>query len=277
MTYLQALEEGTKRLLSEQIEEARNDAGLLLMYVSNLSRSALFLKGPEKMPDSELERFEEMIEKRAQHEPLQYLTGEQVFCGLEFTVRPGVLIPRPETELLSEEVFQQASGKRVLDLCTGSGCIAVTVAKLGNPSFTAASDLSETALEIAKENAQRNDACVTFFQGDLFENVTGSYDIIVSNPPYIRSDEVDTLMPEVKEHEPRLALDGSEDGLVFYRRIIKDAPDYLEPDGKLMFEIGHDQGAEVAELMWQRGFTEVRVRKDYAGLDRMVFGTWSGK
>lgn len=277
MTYLQALEKGTERLVSAEIEEARNDAGLLLMHVSGLTRASLFLKGTEEIPEEEQCRFEMLLAQRAEHEPLQYLTGEQDFCGLTFTVRTGVLIPRPETELLAEEVFSKSAGKRVLDLCTGSGCIAVTVAKLGNPALVAAADLSEQALAIAKENAERNDARVAFFCGDLFEAVTGTYDIIVSNPPYIKSETVETLMPEVKEYEPRMALDGSADGLLFYRRIIQDAPEYLEPDGKLMFEIGFDQGDAVAELMRQRGFSEVRVRKDYAGLDRMVFGTWSGK
>lgn len=277
MTYLQALEKGTERLVSAEIEEARNDAGLLLMHVSGLTRASLFLKGTEEIPEEEQCRFEMLLAQRAEHEPLQYLTGEQDFCGLTFTVRTGVLIPRPETELLAEEVFSKSAGKRVLDLCTGSGCIAVTVEKLGNPALVAAADLSEQALAIAKENAERNDARVAFFCGDLFEAVTGTYDIIVSNPPYIKSETVETLMPEVKEYEPRMALDGSADGLLFYRRIIQDAPEYLEPDGKLMFEIGFDQGDAVAELMRQRGFSEVRVRKDYAGLDRMVFGTWSGK
>ena len=277
MTYLQMLEEGCGRLLEASIEEARQDATLLLLEVSGFSRADLFLEGQEQMPAEKEEDFRRLLARRVQHEPLQYLIGEQDFCGLPFSVRKGVLIPRPETELLEEAVFRSSEGKKVLDLCTGSGCIAITVARLGKPALVAASDLSADALKLAQENAAKNNAEVTFFCGDLFASVCGRYDIIVSNPPYIRSDVIATLMPEVREYEPRLALDGSEDGLVFYRRIVNEAPDYLEQNGRLMFEIGHDQGKAVAELMRQRGFEDIEVRKDYAGLDRMVFGVWSGK
>jgi len=162
----------------------------------------------------------------------------------------------------------------VLDMCTGSGCIAVTVAKLGNPSFVAASDASEEALEIAKENAKQQETEVTFFHGDLFENVEGTYDIIVSNPPYIKSEVVDTLMSDVRDYEPRMALDGKEDGLYFYRRICAEAKEYLHPGGNLMFEIGHDQGETVPKLLLAEGYTEIEVKQDYAGLDRMVFAVW---
>lgn len=274
MTYLQALEEGSRRLSAAGIEEARQDAGLLLSYVTRMGRAELFFRGPESVSEAEKQRFFGLIGKRAQRIPLQYITGEQEFCGLRFAVREGVLIPRLETELLAEAVFTSCAGKKVLDLCTGSGCIAVTVAKLGSPALTAAADISEEALGIAKENARFYQAGVRFFCGDLLECVEGRYDVIVSNPPYVRRDVIAALMPEVREHEPELALDGGEDGLLFYRRIIFAAPDFLEPDGRLMFEIGHDQGGDVRELMERRGFAEVEVKKDYAGLDRMVFGVW---
>lgn len=274
MTYLQALEEGSRRLSAAGIEEARQDAGLLLSYVTRMGRAELFFRGPESVSEAEKQRFFGLIGKRAQRIPLQYITGEQEFCGLRFAVREGVLIPRPETELLAEAVFTSCAGKKVLDLCTGSGCIAVTVAKLGSPALTAAADISEEVLGTAKENARFHQAGVRFFCGDLLECVEGRYDVIVSNPPYIRRDVIAALMPEVREHEPELALNGGEDGLLFYRRIIFAAPDFLEPDGRLMFEIGHDQGGDVRELMERRGFAEVEVKKDYAGLDRMVFGVW---
>lgn len=274
MTYLQALEEGSRRLSAAGIEEARQDAGLLLSYITRMGRAELFFRETESVSEAERACFFELIGKRAQRIPLQYITGEQEFCGLRFAVREGVLIPRPETELLAEAVFTSCAGKKVLDLCTGSGCIAVTVAKLGSPALTAAADISEEALGIAKENARFHQARVRFFCGDLLECVEGRYDVIVSNPPYVRRNVIVALMPEVREHEPELALDGGEDGLLFYRRIIFAAPDFLEPDGRLMFEIGHDQGGDVRELMERRGFAEVEVKKDYAGLDRMVFGVW---
>ena len=271
MTYAGLMAGAEKELLDAGFSEARTDVRVLMMHICGMDFMALLRDGGEQVPTEVEQRFYAALSERLNHVPVQYITGEQDFCGLTFSVRPGVLIPRPETELLAEAVFQAAEGRRVLDLCTGSGCIAVTVAKLGNPAFVAASDYSEEALAIAGENASRLDADVTFYHGDLFEAVEGRYDIIVSNPPYIKSEVVDTLMPEVREYEPRLALDGRTDGLYFYRRICKEAKEYLIPRGRLMFEIGHDQGNEVAALLQAEGYSEIEVRKDYAGLDRMVF------
>ncbi|MBR6538058.1 MAG: peptide chain release factor N(5)-glutamine methyltransferase [Lachnospiraceae bacterium] len=276
MTYSELMADGVRQLTDAGFPEARTDVRVLLFHACGLDFMSFLRDGELQVPAEQERRFAEMLSRRMEHVPVQYITGEQDFCGLSFSVQPGVLIPRPETELLAEAVFTDAKGKRVLDMCTGSGCIAVTVAKLGAPAFTAASDYSEEALCVAKKNAELLNADVTFFQGDLFENVEGAYDIIVSNPPYIKSKVIEELMPEVKEFEPRMALDGTADGLLFYRRITAEAKRYLTPGGRLMFEIGHDQGDEVAGLLAAEGYGSVEVKKDYAGLDRMVFAVWPG-
>lgn len=276
MTYSELMADGVKLLSDAGFEDARTDVRDLLFHACKMDFMSFLRDGASEVPAEQEAYFREILARRRNHEPVQYITGEQEFCGLNFHVQPGVLIPRPETELLAEAVFKEASGKRVLDLCTGSGCIAITVAKLGTPAFVAASDDSAEALAIAKGNAERLDAAVTFFQGDLFENVEGRYDIIVSNPPYIKSEVVDGLMPEVREFEPRMALDGTADGLLFYRRICGDAKHFLNPGGRLMFEIGHDQGETVPGILATEGYVSIEVRKDYAGLDRMVFAVWPG-
>lgn len=274
MTYSELVAAGVEKLSEAGFEEARTDVRDLVFYVCGMDFMALLRDGANEVPTEQEQRFFELLSERMKHVPVQYLTGEQEFCGLKFAVRPGVLIPRPETELLAEAVFQNSVGKRVLDMCTGSGCIAITVAKLGDPSFVAASDYSVGALSIARENAGSQEAEVTFFHGDLFESVEGMYDIIVSNPPYIKSEVVDGLMSEVRDFEPRMALDGKEDGLYFYRRICAEAKAHLTPGGRLMFEIGYDQGETVPKLLAEEGYTEIEVKKDYAGLDRMVFAVW---
>ena len=276
MTYSELMADGVKALADAGFDEARTDVRILLFHACELDFMTFLRDGALPVPEKQEEEFRIMLTRRMNHEPVQYITGEQEFCGLKFFVQPGVLIPRPETELLAEAVFTESAGKRILDMCTGSGCLAVTVAKLGNPAFTAASDYSSEALAVAKKNAEVLDAAVTFFQGDLFENVKGTYDIIVSNPPYIKSKVIEELMPEVKAYEPRIALDGTEDGLLFYRRIVTDAKEFLVPGGRLMFEIGHDQGDEVSLLLAEERYASVEVRKDYAGLDRMVFAVWPG-
>ena len=208
----------------------------------------------KELPGEQKEVYEAALKKRAGHIPLQHITGEQEFMGLPFLVNADVLIPRQDTEILVEEALKKAKpGMRVLDLCTGSGCIIA-------------------ALCVAKKNAGRNGVSPVFVQGDLFEPVKGTFDLIVSNPPYIPTAEIEKLMPEVREHEPLLALDGKEDGLVFYKRIIEEGYPYLKPGGFLMFEIGCDQGKEVSARMEQAGYQDVKIIKDLAGLDRVVIG-----
>lgn len=192
--------------------------------------------------------------------------------GLSFAVNPHVLIPRQDTEILVEEAQKRIhAGMDALDLCTGSGCIIVSLSKYA-PIHAAASDISAQALKTAKENAKRHGVTVDFIESDLFEGITSRYDIIVSNPPYIPTEEIKTLMPEVREFEPFLALDGKEDGLFFYRKIIREANSHLKPDGFLLLEIGCGQGKDVACLMEAEGYKEITIRKDLSGLDRIVIG-----
>ena len=277
MTYSEVMEKAVRELTEAGFEEARTDVRELMEFVSKKSRTELLFCGNDTIPREQKEQFSSLLASRKEHMPVQYLTEVQEFCGLNFRVNENVLVPRPETELLAEAVFRQSEGKRVLDMCTGSGCIAITVAKLGKPALVAASDASEGALLVAKQNASENEAEVEFFCGDLFETVTGCYDIIVSNPPYIKTAVIEDLMAEVREFEPRMALDGKEDGLYFYRRICEEAKAFLVPGGRLMFEIGHDQGEAVPELLREAGYEAVEVKQDYAGLDRMVFAVWPDK
>jgi len=264
----------------------QSDAMLLLEYVSGYSRSEICLRYRDVIPEDVAERFAELLEFRGQHIPVQYITGQQNFMGFELSVTPDVLIPRPETELLAERVIHACEGKDVLDLCTGSGCIAIAVRCLGKAKSVSASDISEAALTIAAKNAKMHGAEIEFRQGDLFEaweaccKGTRSdtvdeenkkcFDIIVSNPPYIPTEEIIGLMPEVREYEPLLALDGMEDGLQFYRRIAAECRTYLNPGGSVFLEIGCEQGKDVAELFRKAGFANVQIYQDYAGLDRMV-------
>ena len=196
--------------------------------------------------------------------------------GYTFKVTPDVLIPRADTETVLEEVLlkvpQTLKNLKILDLCTGSGCIAISLALILNPEVCIGTDISEKALKIAKANGENLAPMVKFIQSALFENVTASYDLIISNPPYITTEECGKLMPEVKDHEPMLALDGKEDGLYLYKKIIKEAKNYLNPDGMLAFEIGYDQGEAVKNLMEAQDFACVEIKKDLSGLDRLVFG-----
>ncbi|MBQ2405395.1 MAG: peptide chain release factor N(5)-glutamine methyltransferase [Lachnospiraceae bacterium] len=230
------------------------------------------------------EQFYKMvIEKRAKRIPLQHITGEQEFMGLTFRVNENTLIPRQDTEVLVEEALRELSdGMRILDVCTGSGCILLSLMKYSNECEGIGLDISAKALEVAKENARLlNVQNVDFVESDLFEALENEkvnvgkdrfFDIIISNPPYIESAVIETLMPEVKDHEPMLALDGKEDGLFFYRKIVDKAPEYIRKGGKLLFEIGYNQGEAVRQLMLDKGFTKVEVIKDFAGLDRVVCG-----
>lgn len=271
---LSELNENIIAILNEaEIKEAELEAFYIIEAVMKLSRPMFFLKKGEKVLQQDVDNCLAIAEKRKQHMPLQYILGSQEFMGLNFKVTPDVLIPRQDTEGLVEEVIKMLKPKmKVLDMCTGSGCIAVSLAKLGKNVQVTAVDVSAKALEIAKENAVANEVTVNFIESDMFQRITQKYDIIVSNPPYIRSQEVTTLMPEVRDYEPHLALDGKEDGLYFYRKLAKEAGDFLTPGGILCLEIGYDQGKEVAQLLREQGFVQVRVEKDLCGLDRNVYG-----
>ena len=273
MNRKEAYELGITRLTEAGIEEAKSDTLLLLDGICHVTRNDILLHGEIVLEEEMAQAFSEALTKRCERIPVQYITGVQNFMGLEFMVNENVLIPRFDTEILVEEVMKHLhDGFSVLDMCTGSGCIVLSLLHYSNDCIGVGVDISEAALAVAKANCEKLGKNATFLQSDLFEKVEGTYDIIVSNPPYIRSDVIPTLMEEVKGHEPMLALDGMEDGLYFYRKIIEESPKYLNGGGMLFFEIGYDQGEDVSCLMEEAGFKEVKVVKDYAGLDRVVFG-----
>ncbi len=283
MTYREAYEQG-KRLLAEHgIEEAGTDARLLLEYVCHTDYQTLYTQGERVLDELQANIYVNYLKRRADRIPLQYLTHTQSFMGLDFYVNEHTLIPRPDTEILVEEVMRCGQdGMAILDLCTGSGCILLSLLRYSNGCLGVGTDVSKEALAVAEGNAKTlgfaekmTQGELLFLQGDLYDALQKkmpAFDVIVSNPPYIRSEVIPTLMPEVKEHEPRLALDGGDDGLTFYRRIIDGAPAHVKRESALFFEVGADQGDAVKELMLQAGYRDVRIVKDYAGLDRVVCG-----
>lgn len=276
ITYAQVLEQAQRKLKQRQIPDADLDARFLLEYVMNWNTASYFLHSQEEMKPEQYQIFWNLIEKRARHIPLQHLTGEQEFMGLVFRVSDAVLIPRQDTETLVELALQETKGKRVLDVCTGSGCIAISLQQLGEPAVCHGIDLSEDALEIARANADRLQAEVTFWKSDLFDTVAEQYDVIVSNPPYIPPSVLDNLMPEVREYEPRMALDGGIDGLDFYRKLAKESGKHLIAGGQIFMEIGHDQGEAVVALFQSTGYDRVKAYKDLSGRDRVVHAVWNG-
>lgn len=273
MTYREAINLGEKVLSIADITDRKTDAWLLLAMVCKIERSFYYLHMEEEMPEEQLREYEIALKKRAEHVPLQYIVGETEFMGLKFNVNSSVLIPRQDTETLVEQALKVVKpGMKVLDLCTGSGCIIVSILHNVPDVEGYAIDISKQALNVAKENAKLNDVSVIFERSDLFDHVTGTFDVIVSNPPYIRTEEIVKLMPEVQMFEPLEALDGKEDGLYFYRKIITECRDYLNPEGRILFEIGYDQGEDVSALLREAGFKEVTVIKDLAQNDRVVTG-----
>ncbi len=273
MTYREAIETGTRILQKENIADAKIDAWYLLQMACKIDRNFYYLHEEDELTAEQQSEYESTVHKRAEHVPLQYIIGEQEFMGLKFKVNSNVLIPRQDTETLVEEALRVAKpGMRVLDLCTGSGCIIISLAKNVADISCTGSDISKQALLVAKENAKANEVEVEWERSDLFENISGTFDLIVSNPPYIPTGEIPGLMPEVRDFEPVDALDGKEDGLYFYRIITEKSPEYLTSDGYLYFEIGYDQGEAVSAMMRQCGYTQVEVLKDLAGNDRVVKG-----
>lgn len=274
MTYRELYEKGTAKLAQAGVEEAALDARLLLEFVCRISRSDLLVHGDREPEAAQQEHYCRLIERRSERIPLQHLTGTQEFMGLDFMVNEHVLIPRQDTEILVEEVMRHLhDGFRILDMCTGSGCILLSLLHYSNDCAGIGADISEDALKVAQKNAESlQEQGAVFVQSDLFSNIEGKFEIIVSNPPYIRSDVIPTLMEEVRLHEPMAALDGFEDGLHFYREIIAQSRDYLCGGGQLFFEIGYDQKEAVMELMEEAGFKNVTAVRDFAGLDRVVYG-----
>ena len=275
MTLQETYEYGKKQLNTVGIPEFELDAWYLLEHVTGMSRTQYFMCSNQEVEEEKFLLYREYIEKRMQHIPLQHLTGVQEFMGLTFEVNEHVLIPRQDTEVLVEHVLKTLEpGMRILDMCTGSGCILLSLLHGERGALGVGVDLSEEALKVAKKNAEKLEIASTFVQSDLFEKVEGRYDVIVSNPPYICTAVIEELQEEVRLHDPRMALDGKEDGLYFYRKIIEESTKYLNKNGTLYFEIGHDQGDAVKKQMEEAGFVEVTVKKDLAGLDRVVFGVY---
>lgn len=288
MTLYDLLTEGSAALLQAGDTDGENDAKLLLFEVFHLDLVHFLMDRLRPLSESDAETQEKMqtyrgmIAKRASRIPLQQILGSQEFMGLEFYVNEHVLIPRQDTETLVELVLQEQQGreKKLLDLCTGSGCIAISLAVKGGYESVTATDLSEEALKVAERNAKTHQKKNIFRQGDLFSALprteAGTFDIITSNPPYIPTAVIATLEPEVREHEPMMALDGTEDGLRFYRQIAQEAGTWLKPGGAIYLEIGYDQGEAVSGLLREAGFDKVRVVKDLPGKDRVVCGVWPG-
>ncbi|MCQ2521132.1 MAG: peptide chain release factor N(5)-glutamine methyltransferase [Lachnospiraceae bacterium] len=269
------LQKGIRLLTEAGITDAEVDARILLEEICHITRTDLLLRPTQEVEESQ---YLACIEKRLRHIPLQHILGKAPFMGHSFYVSDKVLVPRADTEILTELAINAlpADG-RVLDLCTGSGCILCSVLLAMEMATGEGIDISVEALEIAQKNLQQFPSLENrgkVYQSNLFENVESTFDVIVSNPPYICTDVIETLSPEVKDHDPRLALDGGVDGLDFYRSIIQQAGSYLKDGGQLLFEIGYDQGMAVSNLMTEKGFVEVTVIKDYAGLDRVVKGIW---
>lgn len=273
MTYREAVEFGTKCLTDAGVPDAALDAWYLLQMVCRIERSYYYVHGEEDITQDAQKEYEIAIQKRAEHIPLQYIIGEQEFMGLRFKVNSNVLIPRQDTETLVEQVLKIVKpGMKVLDLCTGSGCVLISVLKNAPELTGMGSDISKTALLVAKENAKLHEVDADWIRSDLFDNITETFDVIMANPPYIPTGEILSLMPEVRDFEPENALDGGADGLDFYRKIAGQVKDYLNPGGYVYMEIGYDQGEAVSELMRNSGFTEVEVIKDLARNDRVVKG-----
>ncbi len=272
MTFEEAWSYGKLVLQSVGILECELDSWYLLEYLFKIDKSWYYLHSSEKMPEEKVQEYELLLKKRSERVPLQYITGSQEFMGLNFKVNSHVLIPRQDSETLVEEAVKRLEpDMEVLDLCTGSGCVIISIMKQKKIIGTA-SDISKQALLIAKENAKSNQMEVNLVRSDLFQNITGKYDMIVANPPYIPTEEIAGLMPEVRIFEPIDALDGKEDGMYFYHRIVRESRKFLKSNGYLCLEIGHDQGGRVAFLMEENGYRNVKVVKDLARNNRVVCG-----
>lgn len=274
MTIRSAIQSGVSALQAAGVPDPQTDAGILLSHVLGIPRMELLLHGLQALTEEQEQRFSSLLLSRASRKPLQYLLGDQGFYGLLFSVNEHVLIPRPETETLCEHALlylRTLPAPRVLDLCTGSGAIAVTIKHECPAAQVIATDIDASALAVAKKNAKRNEADISWAQGDLFEPITGErFHCIVCNPPYIENAACKALQPEVLQ-EPMLALTGGEDGLDFYRRIAYEAPLHLYPNGLLCLEIGDQQAKAVCALLAEENrFQNISMHCDLSGSPRVV-------
>lgn len=285
-TFHELLTQGIQLLMNAGIEEARLDAWLLLEYTADISRAWYYAHPESEVNEEIVSEYLSLCQKRAEHIPLQHLTHQVCFMGYDFYVDERVLVPRQDTEVLAEEALHQLRNMRnprILDMCTGSGCLLLSLLMELPDATGTGVDISAAALAVAERNRKNLElekravlVQSDTFSGDYFQknsgNISLEYDMLISNPPYIPTEDIGKLMEEVRFHDPVLALDGREDGLYFYRRITEQAGKYLKPGGWLMYEIGCEQGTDVSAIMQGEGFTEVTVKKDLAGLDRVVIG-----
>ena len=288
MNYSDTIQFGTRILEAAGISEAALDARLLLEFVTGCTYAAILTYPDTDVSGEQAALYEKYIKERASHIPYSHITGICEFMGLEFFVNEHVLIPRQDSECLVEEAMRFVfDGSEILDLCTGSGCLLISLMHYKNNCHGVGVDISEDAIAVArrnaavrKEHAQPGEGDIDFFAGDLYDAIPGqttSFDVIISNPPYIKSDVIPTLSPEVRDHEPVIALDGGADGLDLYRRIIDGAGSYLRKEGLIFLEIGYDQAEAVTALLADAGFSGINVVKDFGGNDRVVSARLTNK
>lgn len=278
LTYRQMCHNGAAILADAGITDAEYDSFALLEYITGMDRTAYILNGSKSVPGDIAERYDAVIDRRSSHIPLQHITGQAWFYGRGFNVNSDVLVPRQDTEVLVSEALKVINAKdSVLDMCTGSGCIIITLALEKKLGRALGADISEAALKVASGNREKLGADdVTFVKSNIFSDINVNddelFDVIVSNPPYIATGEIETLTEEVIIHDPYIALDGLEDGLHFYREITQQSMNYIKSGGWLLYEIGCTQAHDVSDIMSEYGYSNIKVIKDLAGLDRVVMG-----
>lgn len=278
LTYRQMCHNGAAILADAGITDAEYDSFALLEYITGMDRTAYILNGSKSVPEDIAERYDAVIDRRSSHIPLQHITGQAWFYGRGFNVNSDVLVPRQDTEVLVSEALKVINAKdSVLDMCTGSGCIIITLALEKKLGRALGADISEAALKVASGNREKLGADdVTFVKSNIFSDINVNdeelFDVIVSNPPYIATGEIETLTEEVRIHDPYIALDGLEDGLHFYREITQQSLNYIRSGGWLLYEIGCTQAHDVSDIMSEYGYSNIKVIKDLAGLDRVVMG-----
>lgn len=278
LTYRQMCHNGAAILADAGITDAEYDSFALLEYITGMDRTAYILNGSKSVPEDTAERYDAVIDRRSSHIPLQHITGQAWFYGRGFNVNSDVLVPRQDTEVLVSEALKVINAKdSVLDMCTGSGCIIITLALEKKLGRALGADISEAALNVASGNREKLGADdVTFVKSNIFSDINVNddelFDVIVSNPPYIATGEIETLTEEVRIHDPYIALDGLEDGLHFYREITQQSMNYIKSGGWLLYEIGCTQAHDVSDIMSEYGYSNIKVIKDLAGLDRVVMG-----
>lgn len=300
MTYRDILQSSEEKLTAANVPDAKTDAWRLFEHFTGMSRGEYFLKqndtlGTEQVAEYCTGSFGDAIQKRVNHVPLQHIIGTQTFFGREFKVSADTLIPRFDTEIVVEKAINEVGDYclktrknveeiKLLDMCTGTGCILISMVSELGMSCGVGTDISAGAITLAGENSDNNGTVdrTSFYRGDLFEALTGTgfndikFDVIVSNPPYIKSEDIKMLDTEVRDYEPGAALDGGEDGLLFYRRIVAESVGHITENGRLIFEIGCDEADDVMRIMISGGYKDIKVYKDLAGLDRVVAGTYGG-